>query len=524
MFRTNLTALEELNQENLDWSANRLLHELTSFQRELIKMEAGDPTATAASINRRYDILWSRLAQSNQGQVGERLNGYDQNGRVLQRLFKQVRDSENAVVNISPDDVDTLRRLRSEYLSFEPLVTDFKRTVFVGEQQRVAEVRLDINRSAFLTALATVAAFVTTGVALFQVSREARTNRQMAEDNLSLANAAEQANHAKSRFLTMMSHELRTPMNGVLGMLALTKQQGLPKQQLRLINQAETSGQQMIAMLSDILDYSAIQDNRMALENKPFEPAQLADAIRGLFGSVARREGINFNVDCADDCPERVSGDFRRLRQIVGHFASYIVETAGTEEIEIAIGHEANNLRVAISFDYSSLDGKDNTWHPEILLGTRQNTDDQFATDALGPAVARGVLEQMGGTIRLDHPKSDRIAILLTIPAEIVDIKVLNILIDTQSAALLTICKVALQNENTAIVESDSSEVIHKVLIEAGGHNELDRVQKMAARYPNALLIALGNPINPSDFDGSVAIPLDISELRDSVLESSQSV
>ena len=496
-----------------------MLQELSLFQRELVRLEAGQPGATPNSVNRRFDILWSRLAQSEQGTVGERLRGYDSDEQTLKRLFKAVRDAEQTVISLKPGDVDTLYALQETFLPFEQAVVAFNRGVFIGEERRVAQVRGDINRSALITAIATVAAFFTTGLALFLVSRESKLNRQMADKNLQLARAAEEANHAKSRFLTMMSHELRTPMNGVLGMLSLAKQQGLAKNQLRLVNQAETSGQQMIAMLSDILDYSALQDNRMTLESKPFEPSQLAEAIHGLFGSVARREGIGFSVTCTDDCPQRVSGDFRRLRQIVAHFASYIVETAGTEDIEIVIDHEGGELRVSIGFDYGGLLGQDKTWHPEILLGTREDTDDQFATDALGPAVARGVLERMGGAIRLDHPSSERIAILLSLPADVVDIQLLNVLIDTRSEALRTICKVALEDENTVVVEADQNQTVHKVLVEAGGQDELKRVQDMSVKYPGALLIALGNPINPSEFDGSVTIPLDIQHLRAQVLD-----
>ena len=155
----------------------------------------------------------------------------------------------------------------------------------------------------------------------------------------------------------------------------------------------------------------------------------------------------------------------------------------------------------------------------EILLGTREDTEDQFATDALGPAVARGVREQMGGTIRLDHPSGERIAILLSVSADPVEIDLLHVLIDTRSEALRTICTVALEDENTIVVGRDTNEVVHKVLVEAGGHDELQRIKDVSTAFPNALLIALGNPINPNDFDGVINIPLDITDLRASVLD-----
>lgn len=519
VFRTNLTALEELNQENLDWTSNRLASELTLFLRELDRLEVGRNDASPGSVNRRFDILWSRLAQSEQGSVGERLSGYDQNNHTLVLMFKQVRDSEEAVVNLRADDTETINALRAAFEPFELMTTRFKRDVFIGEEKRVADVRESLNRSAWFTAAATLAAFATTGLALLLVNREARRNRLIADENLALARAAGHANRAKSRFLTMMSHELRTPMNGVLGMLALAKRPGLPKPQLRHLEQAEASGQQMIAMLSDILDYSALQDHRMELENKPFEPEQLSQAIRDLFGSVARREGIDFVVRMSDNCPERIQGDFRRLRQIVAHFASYIVETAGTQNIDILVDHDGTNLRVAISFDYGDFSVDNAIWNPELLLGTRRDDTEQFATDALGPAIARGVLERMGGTVRLDHPTNERIAIILSAPAPEYDVEILNVLIDTRSEALRTICRVALNDENTVMVDDPTGVDIHKVLIEAGGHDEHDRVRAMSEAHPQAMLVALGTPINPADFDFQVDMPLDMGALRSSVLQ-----
>ena len=74
----------------------------------------------------------------------------------------------------------------------------------------------------------------------------------------------------------MMSHELRTPMNGVLGQLALAKSQGMPEKQLRLVEQAERSGQRMIGMLIDILDFSALQENQLAIDRRAFELSDYA--------------------------------------------------------------------------------------------------------------------------------------------------------------------------------------------------------------------------------------------------------
>jgi len=517
-FNTNLTSLQRLNQESLVWTSDQLKFELSSLTRELAEMDAGIETATNASVNTKFDIIWSRAAQSETGSLGARLRAYDQETQVLPRLLNLLKEVEDDVVGIRKGDRPTIRMLIERFEDIQGEVFDFDRNVFLGEEALVADIRGQLWTSAVFTAIVTLAAFMLTSGALLWINRENTKNKEIAAHNLELAEIAETANKAKSRFLTMMSHELRTPMNGVLGMISLAKQPGMAMPQLRLIEQAEKSGKQMISMLSDILDYAALQDKEIELEQKPFAVLGLASAVRELFGSVARREGISFDVTVDQKCPDRLTGDIKRLRQIVAHFASYIVEMAGTDNVEIRIGHAKDALRVAIDFDYGHGEAGQ-AWRPEILLGIDNDDPAQFASDALGPAVARGILAQMGGSVHLGHADGNRISVILRAPAQVVELGELLVHIETNSAALRTICEVGLNGTKAKVVPSDYPGKIDMVLIECGGLDEMERVQALAAKHRTALLIALGNPINPSDFDDRIDLPIDIQDLRISVLE-----
>lgn len=517
-FNTNLTSLKQLNQENLIWTSDQLKFELSTLTRDLAKMQSGIDGITPAGINTKFDILWSRTAQTESGSLGARLRAYDEGEFVLDELMNLLREVEGDMVGLEQNDRQTALDLMLKLETLQKPLFDFDRKVFLGEEELMAEIRGQLWRSAMFTGIVTVVAFMLTAGALIWVSRENNRNKQMAVHNLELAEDADKANQAKSRFLTMMSHELRTPMNGVLGMISLAKQPGMAMPQLRLIEQAEKSGKQMISMLSDILDYAALQDKEMELEQKPFAVVGLASAVRELFGSVARREGISFEVVVEPDCPERLTGDIKRVRQIVAHFASYIVEMAGTDNVEIRIGHSNGTLRVGINFDYGQ-EGIAEAWHPEILLGIDQDDPSQFASDALGPAVARGILSQMGGKVHLGQADGNRISVILKAPARAVVLEDLLIKIETNSAALRTICEVGLNGTKAKVVPFDYQGHVDTVLIECGGLDEMDRVQALAAKHRDALLVAIGDPINPSDFDDRIDLPIDIEDLRISVLQ-----
>ena len=516
-YRTNLRSLDRLNQERLSWSSAQLQVEYLRFINALNSLQSGNGTTTAQNVQNRFDILWSRLALTQRGSVGARMREYDQHDGAIGQLFDLLKAEEEKVVNLDPDDRATLAYLVETFSEQASNMRDFNRIVFNSEERALAQIRSDLGQSSFFTAIAIMAAFLIGGLLVILVSNENIRSRRIAARNLALAREADKANQAKSSFLTMMSHELRTPMNGVLGMLALTKESGLAESQSRLIEQAERSGQQMIAMLGDILDFASLQDQEIVFVKKPFEPRQLAAAVGELFGSVARREGIDFDVKCAPSCPNKIEGDFRRLRQIIAHFASYIVDTAGTRRVEISLMHDDGNLGVAIDFDYGAPTGTTEIWRPDIILGARDMADDKFASDALGPAVARGLLDQMGGEVRLAFRDGDSISIVINVPAKEVILRSPVVHIETRSRSLNTICRMALAGEEFRIHTPESSDPVNIVLLEAGGMHEADNIARMSKAHPSALLFAIGAAMNPSEFDGVIATPLDISALQQSM-------
>lgn len=515
--RNNLLALQGLNRENLGWSTSQLQLELDRFRRILAQFTAQNEGVTPLKVNNRFDLLWSRVALTQEGTVGSRLRALDAETQTIPLLLNALEANEQVVTKLQPGDLDTAARLSSAFDTLDLPVRNFARNVFVGENETMGALRDKLRNSVLFTAIATLLAFAISGIALAFVNRESTIHRKMAASNLKLAHAAEAAHKTKSRFLTMMSHELRTPMNGVLGMLALAKQRGLSEPQRRIIEQAEKSGKQMISMLSDVLDYSALQDERMVLEEKPFEPRQLAVAIQELFGAVAKREGIDFEVNCHPTCPKRVLGDMRRVRQIVAHFASYIVETAATRDVEIDIGYADESLQITISFDYGTGGDPGPNWRPEILTATTPENTETFATDSLGPAVARGVLERMGGRVWLDYSDDNRIAIIISAPASDYTTDKVVIHIDTQSESLKTICRMAMAGDNVLFRDEGVNGSVQFVLFEAGGENEISRLSEIREEFANSVLIALGEPLSAADFDDVVGIPLNIDELRDCI-------
>jgi len=144
--------------------------------------------------------------------------------------------------------------------------------------------------------------------------REVRRTEEMriAKDS------ADKANHAKSAFLAVVSHEIRTPMNGILGMVQLLQKTTLSKSQTDYVETIHKSGDTMMALLNDILDFEKIESGSMTLEIINFDLSRLVNDVVILMSGHASQKNITLEADIdEDDVPNVVSGDPTRLRQVM---------------------------------------------------------------------------------------------------------------------------------------------------------------------------------------------------------------
>ena len=504
-FQKNLTALNESNQENISWPAMQLEQELLRFQESLLKYEAQD-NFTQKQLITRFDILWSRVAIFQRGRVGARLREYDRETDVLGRLFADLQEQADVV---EAPGVPEIRGLRDIFEQYTIEMRDLSKLIFLGEEKLRSKLNAQMRASANSTLSLSIVAMVFLLAGLGYSSREGRRFRILAQTNRKLADIAEKASQSKTRFLTMMSHELRTPMNGVLGFLALLRQSKISAPQEQLVDHAERSGRQMIGMLSDILDFSTLQNDKLELEEKSFEIAGLVEALADLFGPEARRADIDFDVKYDPFGPTRIAGDFRRLKQIYTQLTSYFIELAGIRRILLDFRVEGDVLTADICLEYSDIKGK---WTPDLVLGGRVENSDSFAAQALGPAVARGLISEMRGDLVLGPMDESRVVVAVHIPVVRRSLPVVNIHMDMSSAVMETICKTALRDAPVCFEVQEISANVHIILFETGNMDEAGRVSDLQIKYPKALIIALGRPINPDIFDSVVDIPARMSE------------
>jgi signal transduction histidine kinase/DNA-binding response OmpR family regulator len=234
--------------------------------------------------------------------------------------------------------------------------------------------------------------------------------------------AAEQANRAKTIFLSNMSHEIRTPMNAIIGLNSITlNEPGLPDKARENLKKIDASAQHLLGIINDILDISRIESGRMIIKSEEFFFSRLLEQVNSIIFGQCRDKGLHYECRTVGKIDDYYIGDETKLRQvminILGNAVKFTPE-GGSVTFLIEEGKRFRGKAVLkLVFSDTGI-GMSKEYLPHLFDTFSQedsSSTSKYGSTGLGMSITRSIVELMNGSIEVESEKGKGTTFTVTV-------------------------------------------------------------------------------------------------------------
>jgi signal transduction histidine kinase len=250
------------------------------------------------------------------------------------------------------------------------------------------------------------------GIGFTDVDEQVREDLEQKQQLLEALSIAEEANQAKTVFLSNMSHEIRTPMNAILGLDSLAlSEEDVPPAVKEYLSKIGSSAQHLLGIINDILDMSRIESGKMTLKNDRFSLKNLFELINTMIASQCDDRHLTYTSKMDDDIDEFYLGDDMKLKEILINILSNSVkytEPGGTVDFTVKkIATYGNKATLLFTMKDTGI-GMDKEFIPKIFDSFSQEdmtVVNKYGSTGLGMAITKNLVDMMNGKIEVESKK-----------------------------------------------------------------------------------------------------------------------
>jgi signal transduction histidine kinase/ActR/RegA family two-component response regulator len=242
-------------------------------------------------------------------------------------------------------------------------------------------------------------------------------------DLVEARDAAQAANVLKSQFLANMSHEIRTPLNGVLAMAQIIEMGELPPLQRERVEVIRRSGEELLAVLNDVLDISKIEAGKMELEVGEIDAEMLGANVRGTFAPLAEaKKNLRFTVDVRPEAAGPRRGDPVRIGQILNNLVSNAIKFTAEGEVAVVvegIGPDGRDgLKLSVKDTGLGIPADKLPMLFQKFSQADGSNTRRYGGTGLGLAICRELAQLMRGKIEVESAEGRGSTFTVTLPAQ----------------------------------------------------------------------------------------------------------